>query len=214
MTAGGALRAALRDFYRHSWRLVVLNAGLSLGVLALLLAASYAQPALVLLVLAGPLLAALVHCAVTLARTEELTLGCAVSGLELHWRRGLELALLTAAVLVPGAAALRAYAGGGWTLPLFFAVAYLLGLLAVYELVLWPVAVADRGLPLRSALRRAAELVVRRPGQSVGLTLALLAVNAVGLAAAIVPFLTLTIAYSALAAAHFALPRDPPEVRA
>jgi len=35
---------------------------------------------------------------------------------------------------------------------------------------------------------------------------ALLAVNLVGLAAAVVPFLTLTIAYSFLAAAHFALP--------
>jgi hypothetical protein len=39
----------------------------------------------------------------------------------------------------------------------------------------------------------------------VGLAVALLVVNAVGLAAALLPFLTLTIAFSFLALAHFAL---------
>ena len=34
-------------------------------------------------------------------------------------------------------------------------------------------------------------------------------VNLAGVAAALIPFLTLTIAYSFLAAAHFALPREP-----
>jgi hypothetical protein len=42
-----------------------------------------------------------------------------------------------------------------------------------------------------------------------GLALALLLVNLAGLAAAVLPFLTMTIAYSALAAARFALPPTP-----
>jgi hypothetical protein len=43
----------------------------------------------------------------------------------------------------------------------------------------------------------------------VGLALVLLGINVVGLVAGLVPFLTLTVAYSFLAAAHFALPREP-----
>ena len=42
-----------------------------------------------------------------------------------------------------------------------------------------------------------------------GLALALLLVNVVGVAAAILPFLTLTISYSFLVSAHFALPKNP-----
>jgi hypothetical protein len=49
-------------------------------------------------------------------------------------------------------------------------------------------------------------LVARRPGAALGLGLGLLLVNAAGLAAAVMPFLTLTLAYSFVAAAHFALP--------
>jgi hypothetical protein len=37
----------------------------------------------------------------------------------------------------------------------------------------------------------------------------LLLVNVAGVAAAILPFLTLTIAYSFLVSAHFALPKNP-----
>jgi hypothetical protein len=43
----------------------------------------------------------------------------------------------------------------------------------------------------------------------VGLGVALFLVNVAGLIAALIPFLTLTVAYSFLAAAHFALPRNP-----
>jgi hypothetical protein len=58
-------------------------------------------------------------------------------------------------------------------------------------------------------LRDAALVVGRRPFGFAGLAVAVLLVNAIGLAAAILPFLTLTIAYSFLVAAHFALPKNP-----
>ena len=61
-------------------------------MLALVLVGAYVPMALVLLILAGPIAAALMHCAVTLAQTEDLRLGDAFIGLRLHWRRGLLLA--------------------------------------------------------------------------------------------------------------------------
>ncbi len=55
------------------------------------------------------------------------------------------------------------------------------------------------------AAAEAGLVLVRRPAAVVGLGLALLVVNVVGIVAAVLPFLTLTIAYSALAAARLAL---------
>jgi hypothetical protein len=55
-------------------------------------------------------------------------------------------------------------------------------------------------------LEDALRTLLARPLQALVLTLALVLVNHVGLALAIVPFLTLTIAYSCLAAVRFALP--------
>ena len=54
-----------------------------------------------------------------------------------------------------------------------------------------------------------ADVVLRAPLAATLLAVALLLVNAVGAAAALLPLLTLTLAFSALAAAHFTLPRDP-----
>jgi hypothetical protein len=109
-----------------------------------------------------------------------------------------------------GALALRVY--GGWPAwPLLFATIYTLVLLGVYQLLLWTLAIAEPARPLREAAREAARLAAQRPGATLALGLALCLVNAVGLAAAAMPFLTLTIAYSFVAAAHFALPRPTPE---
>jgi hypothetical protein len=82
---------------------------------------------------------------------------------------------------------------------------YLGGIFALYQLVLWPLAVRETGRPLRDVAGAAALIVVRRPVATIGLGIALLLINLVGLIAAAVPFLTITIAYSALAAARFAL---------
>ena len=52
---------------------------------------------------------------------------------------------------------------------------------------------------------------MRRPGATVALGIALLVVNALGVLAAVLPFLTMTIAYSALAAARFVIAPRPLE---
>jgi len=76
-------------------------------------------------------------------------------------------------------------------------------------LALWPLAVFEEARPFRAVVRDAALVVGRRPLGFAGLALALLFVNVIGVAAAILPFLTLTIAYSFLVSAHFALPKNP-----
>jgi hypothetical protein len=210
MSAGGALRTALVDLYHQSWRLLILNSALSAFVGATLLAALWVPPVALLLVLAGPLAAALMHCAVTLVRTDELELGDAVTGLRLHWRRGLALGLVLLVVLTAGVFALVFYARTAW--PLAILVGDILVLFAVLQLVLWPLAVHERTRKLRAVVRDAAVAILERPLASIALALALLVVNLAGAAAAVLPLLTLTVAYSFLAAAHFALPLSAREV--
>ena len=214
MSVGAALRRALRDMYEQSWRLVILNSALSAVVLVVLVLASYAPIALVLGIGLGPLVAALMHCAVSLVQDEELRLGSAVEGVRLHWRRGLELATLVGVVVLAGVVAVRSYgSAGALTWPLAFVVAYLLALFVVFQLLLWPLAVAERDRPLRQLLADAGVALVQRPRASVGLALALLLINALGAAAAVLPLLTMTVAYSFVAAARFALPPQVEEGR-
>jgi hypothetical protein len=214
MSVGAALRYALRDMYEQSWRLVLLNSALAAVVLAVLVLASYAPIALVLGVGVGPLVAALMHCAVCLVRDEELRLGDAVDGLRLHWRRGLELATLAGVVVLVGVVAVRTYgSSGALTWPLAFVVAYLLALFLVFQLLLWPLAIVERERPLRRLLVDAGTALARRPAASMGLALALLLINALGAAAAVLPLLTVTVAYSFVAAARFALPPQLEEGR-
>ncbi|MGH3103502.1 MAG: hypothetical protein ACRDN6_05330 [Gaiellaceae bacterium] len=209
MSVGGALRAALADTYHQSWRLVLLNAALSAAVVPLLVAALWVPVALVVAILvAGPLALALMHCAVTLAQTEELSLRCWPAGVRLLWRRGLVLGLLVGVVVVAGIVAVEAYArADAW--PLAALVLYVLAAFVALQLVLWPLAVSEPRAPLRSVLRSAATVFFQRPLELAALAAALAAVNLVGAAAALMPFLTLTVAYSFLAAAHFTLPRPP-----
>ena len=95
------------------------------------------------------------------------------------------------------------YTGSGalaW--PLVVLVLYLGGLFALHQLVLWPLAIrSDR--PLGELARTAAFALMRRPGATTGFGVAVLAVNLAGLALGLLPFLMLTIAYTALAAARF-----------
>lgn len=209
MTVGASLRAALRDFYDQSWRLLVLNTALTSAAVAITSLAFYTPLALALVLGLGPLAAALMHCAVTIVREDDLRLSDALVGLGLHWRRGFVLGLIWIAAAGLTVLAFGFYAGAGtlaW--PLAMVVLYCALLFAVYQLSLWPLAVFEREAPFRVVLLDAAVALVRRPAASVGLAFALLLVNLAGLAAAVIPFLTLTIAYSFLAAAHFALPRE------
>jgi hypothetical protein len=201
-----ALRRAVRDFYEESWRLVILNSTLSAYVLAVLAVAVYAPAALVLLLGAGPLAAALVRAAVVVVETGSLTYAEVFEGLRRLWARGVALALLLAVGVIATIVALRFYANAGalaW--PLAVLVLYLGGIFALYQLVLWPIALRDDAPSLRAVAAEAAAVLVRRPAAVTGLGLALLAVNVLGIVAAVLPFLTMTIAYSALAAARFAL---------
>ena len=109
-----------------------------------------------------------------------------------------------------GAVVVPFYAHAGrWAWPLAAASLYLLLAFGVFQLALWPLVVFEADRPLRAVARDAALALLRRPAGFLGLAVALLVVNVAGVAAAILPFLTLTIAYSFLVSAHFALPKNP-----
>lgn len=211
MRVGVALRLAGRDLFDNSWRLVPMNAVLGAVLVAVGLAAVAVHAALVLAVLAGPVAVALVHCAVTLVLTGNVTMPDAWEGLRLHWRRGLQLGAAGTALVVLGALAVRFYARTAFGWPLAFVTVYVVVLLGIFIVVLATFTVAEPGKPLRDAARMAAALGAQRPGATLLLGLSLLLVNLAGVVAAVMPFLTVTIAYSFVAVAHFALPRPSKE---
>jgi hypothetical protein len=207
---GEVLRRAVRDFYEESWRLVLLNTLLSVYVLAVLAVATFVPVAVVLVLGAGPLLAALVSAAVVVVDSGSLTFLEVGEGFRRSWRRGLVLGTALALGATATVLALRVYGSAGtlaW--PLAVLVLYLGAIFLLFQLLLWPIALRDPETPLRDAASAAALGLLRRPGATTALGLALLAVNLAGLAAAILPFLTMTIAYSALVSARFALPPAP-----
>jgi hypothetical protein len=210
MTLRCALGVAASDLYHQAWRMIVLNLLLGGAVLAVVLATLAVRSALLLAVLIGPVLAAVMHCVVTLAQTEDLRLVEVLNGLRRHWRSGMALGAALAIAVALGAVVLPFYARAGtWAWPLAALSLYLLLMFGVFQLALWPLAVFEVGQPLRAVARDAARTVARRPLGFIGLASVLLLVNAVGVAAAILPFLTLTISYSFLVSAHFALPKNP-----
>jgi hypothetical protein len=210
MTLWRAFGVAATDLYHQAWRLIILNTILGLGLVLIVLASIAVRGAFLLAILIGPAIAAVMHCAVTLAQTEDLRLAEAIRGLRRHWRRGLALGLALAAAFGLGALAVPFYAHAGtWAWPFAAVCVYLLLMFGVFQLALWPLAVFESGVPLGAVARDAALSVARRPLGFLGLAAALLLVNVIGVAAAILPFLTLTIAYSFLVSAHFALPKNP-----
>jgi MFS family permease len=211
MSVSAALRAALGDFYGQSWRMLVLGSALSAFVVATLVSGLWFTPLLGLLLLAGPFAAAVMHCTVTLVQTDDLSLRDAVTGVRLHWRRGFVLGLLALAAAVATALAVPFYAAmGGLAWPLALVALYLAAVFGVVQLLLWPLAIAERDRPLTEVAKHALVRTLRRPAAAGTFALALLVINAAGLAAALLPFLMLTVGYSFLAAAHFALPRNDP----
>jgi hypothetical protein len=211
MTPRAALGLALGDFFRNSWRLVPVNAALGVVLVFSVVAAVAVHALLVLAVLAGPLAIALAHCSVTLVRTGNLELADAWIGLRLHWRRGLELGAAGLALVVLGVLAVHFYtrSSAGW--PFAFLTLYLVVLVGIYLVLLATLAVAHPDRSLRVVSRDAATAGMQRPGATLLLGLALLLVNLAGIAAAVMPFLTLTVAYSFLAVAHFVVPPEAKE---
>jgi hypothetical protein len=205
-----AFGVAAADLYHQAWRLIVLNVVLGAAIVVVVFASVAVRSAIVLAVLIGPVVAMVMHCAVTLAQTEDLRLAEALNGLRRTWRRGLVLGAALAVAVVVGAVVVPFYARAGtFAWPLAAASLYLLLMFGVFQLALWPLAVFETERPFREVARDAALLFVRRPLGFVGLGLALLVLNVLGVVVAILPFLTLTIAYSFLVAAHFALPKNP-----
>jgi len=210
MTLRRALGVAASDLYHQAWRLIALNVILGGVVIAVVLATMAVRSAILLAVLIGPVLAAVMHCVVTLTQTEELRLVELLNGLRRHWRHGIAFGAALAIAVGVGAVVVPFYARAGtWAWPLAALSLYLLLMFGVFQLALWPLAVFEADRPLRVVARDAALTVARRPLGFLGLGFALLLVNAVGVAAAILPFLTLTISYSFLVSAHFALPKNP-----
>lgn len=208
MRVGAALRLAGRDLFQNSWRLVPVNAALGVVLVAVAVFTVAVHAALVLAVLAGPLAAALIHCSVTLVRTGNLAIGDARDGLKLHWLRGLQLGAAGTALVLLAVIAVRFYVRTSFGWPFAFLTVYLVLLIGIYAVVLATYAIAEPTRPLRLAAREAAALGARRPGATLLLGLALLLVNLAGVAAAVMPFLTLTVAYSFVAVAHFALEKE------
>jgi hypothetical protein len=204
---GRALGAAAVDFYHQSWRLAALNTLLSAVVLAIVYLMVFVLPALAaLLVLVGPLAASLMHCTVKLAQEDELRFADAVAGLRLHWRRGLVLAAVDLVAAFLSLVAIRFYGTEHWLFTIL--VVDVLVVFVLVQLVLWPRVVYERERPLGQQVGQALSDFLTRPLATIGFALALLVVNVLGAAAGVLPFLTLTIAYSFLATAHFALPRS------
>jgi hypothetical protein len=210
MTLRGALGVAAADLYHQAWRLIILNTLLGASIVLVVLASMAVRVAMLLAILIGPAIAAVMHCAVTLAQTEDLRLAETLTGLRRHWRHGLALGLALAAAVGLGALAVPFYAHAGtWAWPFAAVCIYLLLMFWVFQLALWPLVVFESDRPLRAVARDAALVLGRRPLGFLGLAITLLLVNVIGVAAAILPFLTLTIAYSFLVSAHFALPKNP-----
>jgi hypothetical protein len=190
---------------------VPVNAALGAVLVLSAYAAVAVHALLVLAVLAGPIALALAHCSVTLVRTGNLELADALEGLRLHWRRGLGFAAAGLALVVLGALAIHFYTRSSVGWPFAFLTLYLVVLLGIYGALLATVAVAQPERPLQLIARQAAAVGAQRPGATLLLGLALLLVNLAGIAAAVMPFLTVTVAYSFLAVAHFVVPPEDKE---
>jgi hypothetical protein len=207
------LRAAVGDLYRNSWRFVLANGCLAAALLVPVWVAvrTAVLAPLLLVLLAGPAAAGLVHCAVLVTQgpTGEVRVVDFGRGVRRHWRRGLVLGALVGLVGAAGISAIRFYAdrGGVWTVAAF-GCGYLLAAALLFQLVLWPVAIHRADRPLVEVARSAGLLFGQRWPAVLRLGAALLAVNLAG-AVAVLPLLMFTIALSFLAAARLVLPAEP-----
>lgn len=207
MTVGSALRSALGDMYRYSWRLLVVNSAVSAVVcVAVLVVSAFPLVLLVAPALAGPVAAALVYCVVVLIRDGSFELTDALYGLRRFWIQGFVLGALFGAALLLGALAVTFYSSVEHrAVPLAVLSVYVAAIVCLILLVAWPLAIGEPERGLGDALRRAWLLALHAPLRLFMLGAVLLVVNVAG-AVTVLPFLTLTIAYSFLATARVVLP--------
>jgi hypothetical protein len=205
----GALRAAATDFYFHSWRLLPANVLWAAVVLAIL-AAALLLPALILLApLAALPIAGIFRTATRIVRGESVSFW---DGLE-AWRGEVRPALalgsglLAATVVLAFNVVTGLFSDSmlGWA----FATLAFWGLVGgwLYAWVAWPILLdpARATIPARQRLRLAALLALAHPIRIGALGLILFAL-CVASTIAIVPLLTVSVAFSALVSARYVLP--------
>lgn len=207
---GGAIRAALTDFYFNSWRLVPANLVWG-AVLLLAVFLLYVWPfgAILVLVLLALPTAGLFRLATLIVRDEPVSFRDALAA----WRRFLGPALLAggslaAITLALGTNVVLGMASGeplGWAL----ATASGWGLIATWAvgIPLWPLLLdpVRDGVPIAQRIRLAAALAFIRPLRFAFL-LVVVAVLVVASAVLFAALITISIAFIALLAARYTLP--------
>jgi hypothetical protein len=214
---GGAVRAAARNAYYHSWRLLPANVVWVATAIVLLTATLVVPAALLLLPLLALPTAGIFRVTTRIARGQAVSFWDAMDAWRIDVGRTLAFgAALTLATLVLGfnvISGLTSESAFGWALATLAA----WGIVATWLLawIGWPLIVdpdrADR--PFGDRLRLAGLLLLAHPVRigALGVVLAIfLALSAV----AIVALLTISVSFTALVASEFALPAaDRLEVR-
>jgi len=208
-TIRAVLRAALKDFYFHSWRLLPANVLWTAVLLILVGLAILVPPLLILLPLAALPLAGIFRIATRIVRDRSVSFWDGMSA----WRGEVRPALLLgagvlAATTVLGFNLLTGILSDtlpGWA----FATLAFWGLVGtwLYAWVAWPILLdPDRATQtVRERLRLAALLLLAHPVRvgALGVVLAaLLVVSAI----AIVALVTVSVGFSALVASRYVLP--------
>jgi hypothetical protein len=205
----GALHAAATDFYFHSWRLLPANVLWAAVALAIMAAALLVPPLILLAPLAALPIAGIFRMATRIVRGESVSFW---DGLE-AWRGEVRPALvlgtgLIGATIVLGFNLLSGLLSDsmlGWA----FATLAFWGLVGtwLYAWVAWPILLdpARAARPVRERLRLAALLVLAHPIRIGAFGLILFALCVVS-TVAIVPLLTVSVAFGALISARYVLP--------
>lgn len=208
-SVGGALRAALSDFYYHSWRLLPANVLWAVTGLVLVAAAIVVPILVVLLPLAALPLAGMFGIATRIVRGESVSFWDGPAA----WRRELRAVLGLGAGLL-GAVTVLGFnvASGilaGTPIGVGFATLAFWGLVAawLFAWVAWPVLLdpARTDQSVRARLRLAGLLLLAHPVRIGFLGLALAVLLLVG-TVAVVALVTVALAFAALVASRFVLP--------
>ena len=208
MTLRRALGIAATDLYHQSWRLIVLNALLAAVLVGVILASLAIRPRSYSSSCSAPSCSG--HALRGYSRPDGGASARGVAGWAATALASRDGAGAPASPCRPGRVVVPFYARAGtWAWPLAALSLYVCSCSASFQLALWPLAVFEDGAPLRAVVRDAALMVARRPSGSSGWHSLYCSSTSLGVAAAILPFLTLTISYSFLVSAHFALPKNP-----
>jgi hypothetical protein len=206
---GSAVRAAARDVYYHSWRLLPANVVWTVAAILLAVVALVAPAGILLLPLLALPTAGIFRITTRIARGESVSFWDAVDA----WRAdviptlglGAGLSLATVVLVANAGTGLSSGSPLGWA----FATLAAWGLVAawVFAWVTWPLLVdpARAARPAADRLRVAGLLLLAHPVRlgALGLALALFLAAS---AAAVVALATVSLAFAALVASRYVLP--------